>query len=98
MKAIQINEYGDESVLNYTDVNRPKPKSNEILVKIEAAAVNPVDIKIRNGKGKEWGMKLPIILGAEFAGTVEEIAGDAMTVTFGFLRMKVEREKLTWVK
>lgn len=76
MKAIQIKEYGDESVLDYTDVNRPEPKSDEILVKIEAAAVNPVDIKIRNGKGREWGMKLPLILGADFAGTVEEIGSE----------------------
>lgn len=73
MKAIQIKEYGDENVLNYTDVDRPEPKANEILVKIKAAAVNPVDIKIRNGKGETFGMKLPLILGADFAGTVEEI-------------------------
>ncbi len=38
------------------------------------------------------------LIATKQAGTVEEIAGDAMTVTFGFLRMKVEREKLTWVK
>jgi len=73
MKAIQIKEYGDESVLNYTDVERPEPKEDEILVKIHAAAVNPVDLKIRNGKGKDFGMKLPLILGADFAGTVEEV-------------------------
>lgn len=73
MKAIQIEAYGDENVLNYTDVDRPEPKGNEILVKIKAAAVNPVDIKIRNGKGKTFGMELPLILGADFAGTVEQI-------------------------
>ncbi len=76
MKAIQIKEYGDESVLNYTDVNRPEQKSDEILVKIEAAAINPVDIKIRNGKGKLWGLQLPLILGADFAGTVAEVGGE----------------------
>lgn len=73
MKAIQIKEYGDENVLNYTDVERPKPKDDEILVKIYAAAINPVDLKIRNGKGKTYGMELPLILGADFAGTVEEV-------------------------
>lgn len=73
MKAIQIKEYGDESVLNYTDVVRPEPKADEILVKIHAASVNPVDWKIRDGKGEKFGMKLPLILGADFAGTVEKI-------------------------
>lgn len=69
MKAIQIKEYGDENVLEYTDVDRPKPKADEILIKVRAAAVNPVDWKIREGR---FGMKLPLIPGAEFAGTVEE--------------------------
>ncbi len=73
MKAIQIKEYGDESVLNYTDVERPTPKADEILVNVKAAAVNPVDLKIRNGRGKDFGMELPLILGADFAGTVEEV-------------------------
>lgn len=73
MKAIQIKEYGDESILEYTEVERPKPKDNEILVKIHAASVNPIDWKIREGRGKALGMQLPIILGADFAGTVEEI-------------------------
>ncbi|WP_310991690.1 NADP-dependent oxidoreductase [Aequorivita marina] len=76
MKAIQIDTYGDENVLNYTDVARPEPKPDEILVKVLAAAVNPVDWKIRDGKGKKFGMKLPLILGADFAGTVEETGKD----------------------
>lgn len=76
MKVIQIDKYGDENVLYYTDVKRPEPKANEILVKVHAAAVNPVDIKIRNGKGKDFGMTLPLILGADFAGTVEEMGSE----------------------
>ncbi|MDQ7918463.1 NADP-dependent oxidoreductase [Mesonia sp. MT50] len=76
MKAIQMKEYGDESVLNYTDVERPEPKADEILVKIHAASVNPVDWKIRDGKGEKFGMKLPLILGADFAGAVEEMGAE----------------------
>ena len=49
MKAVTISKYGDRSVLTYNNIERPKPKSDEILVHNRAAAVNPVDWKIRNG-------------------------------------------------
>lgn len=71
-----INEYGDKNVLNYTDVECPEPKADEVLVKIHVAAVNPVDWKIRNGLGEMFGLKLPIILGCEIAGTIEETGAD----------------------
>ncbi len=73
MKAIVINEYGDASVLNYTDVKRPEPKEDEVLIKVHAAAVNPADWKIRDGAGEQFGFKLPLILGGDIAGTVEEV-------------------------
>ena len=76
MKAIQIEQYGEVSVLQYTDVERPQPKADEILVKIHAASVNPIDWKIRDGRGKALGKQLPLILGADFAGTVEEIGSE----------------------
>jgi NADPH:quinone reductase-like Zn-dependent oxidoreductase len=44
-----------------------------VLVKVKAAAVNPVDWKIRDGLGEMFGLKLPLILGCEVAGTVEEV-------------------------
>lgn len=43
MKAIVINAYGNEDVLNYVDVERPEPKADEVLVKVHVAGVNPVD-------------------------------------------------------
>ena len=77
MKAVVINKYGDESVLEYTDAPRPEPKADEILVKVNAAAVNPADWKIRDGMGERFGFKLPLILGGDIAGTIEEV-GDAV--------------------
>lgn len=73
MKAIVINTYGNEDVLNYIDVDRPEPKADEVLVKVHVAAVNPADWKIRNGFGEMFGLKLPLILGGEIAGTIEEV-------------------------
>ena len=76
MKAVIINEYGDESVLNYTDIERPEPKNDEVLIQVRAAGVNPIDWKIRNGLGGVFGLQPPIILGCEIAGTVEEVGSD----------------------
>jgi NADPH:quinone reductase-like Zn-dependent oxidoreductase len=76
MKAVTISQYGDQSVLTYANIDRPKPKSDEILVRNYATAVNPVDWKIRNGLGEMFGLQLPIVLGCEIAGTIEEIGSE----------------------
>lgn len=75
MKAVVINEYGDNNVVQYTDVDRPEPQAGEVLVKVHAAGVNPVDWKIRGGAGQRMGMTLPIHLGSEITGTVEKLGG-----------------------
>jgi NADPH:quinone reductase-like Zn-dependent oxidoreductase len=77
MKAIVINAYGNEDVLNYTDVERPEPKAGEVLVKVNVAGVNPADWKIRDGMGESLGFKFPLILGGDIAGTVEAV-GDGV--------------------
>jgi NADPH:quinone reductase-like Zn-dependent oxidoreductase len=76
MKAIVINSYGNENVVEHVDVERPEPKANEMLIKVLAAGVNPVDWKIRNGLGERLGLKLPISLGGEIAGTIEKTGAD----------------------
>jgi NADPH:quinone reductase-like Zn-dependent oxidoreductase len=76
MKAIVINAYGNEDVVNYVDVDRPEPKADEVLVKVRVAGVNPIDWKIRNGAGERLGLKLPIFLGGEIAGTIDKIGSD----------------------
>ncbi|MEP1062644.1 MULTISPECIES: alcohol dehydrogenase catalytic domain-containing protein [Cyanophyceae] len=75
MKAVVIHAYGNESVLHYTDVERPAAKVDEVLVKVHAAAVNPADWKIRDGMGEQLGFKLPLILGGDITGTVEAVGG-----------------------
>ncbi len=76
MKAIVINTYGNEDVLNYVEVDRPEPKADEVLMKVHAAAVNPADWKIRDGMGERFGFTLPLILGGDIAGTVEAVGDD----------------------
>src|SRR5438045_480266 len=73
MKAVRIERYGNEDVLELAEVERPTPGDNELLVKVRAAAVNPVDWKIRDGLGDIFGLKPPLILGCEVGGTVEAV-------------------------
>src|SRR3954447_2530413 len=75
MKAVRIERYGNEDVMELAEVERPTPKDNELLVKVTAAAVNPVDWKIRDGLGDMFGLKPPLILGCEVAGRVEAVGG-----------------------
>src|SRR5215510_1523145 len=79
MKAVLIERYGNEDVTELEEVERPTPRDNELLVKVRAAAVNPVDWKIRDGLGNIFGLKLPLILGCEVAGTVEAVGGPSRT-------------------
>jgi len=62
--------------VEYTDIERPKPKADEVLVRVQVAGVNPIDWKIRGGVGKRLGLTLPITLGAEIAGTIETIGSE----------------------
>jgi NADPH:quinone reductase-like Zn-dependent oxidoreductase len=70
MKAVRIHANGGPEVLRYEDVPQPQPKANEILVRVHAAGVNPVDWKIREGIVPAT---LPMIMGVDFSGVVESV-------------------------
>ena len=72
MKAIQMHAFGGPEVLVYEDVPCPVPGDSEILVRVYATGVNPIDWKIREGMFRE-GAKLPLIPGKDIAGIVEEV-------------------------
>ena len=73
MKAVRIERYGNEEAMELAEVEQPRPGAGQVLVKVKAAAVNPVDWKIRDGLGEMFGLKPPLILGCEVAGTVEAV-------------------------
>ncbi len=78
MKAVIINEFGDRRKLTYTDVEKPNVCEGEVLIRIKAAGVNPVDTKIREGLlNKRMPNKLPIILGWDLAGIVVDTGHSA---------------------
>jgi NADPH:quinone reductase-like Zn-dependent oxidoreductase len=72
MKTVLFHRHGGPEVLEYTDFPTPEPKQGEVLVRLRAAALNRMDVMVRNG----WpGLKLdlPHINGADGAGDVAEI-------------------------
>ena len=74
MKAIRIHNYGGPEVLQYEDAPRPEPQAGEVLIRVHAAGVNPIDWKVREGYMKDfWPHKFPLILGWDVSGTVEEV-------------------------
>ena len=78
MKALTLNGYDGLSSLRFADVATPEPGPNDVLVKVQAASVNPVDTKIARGYGGPSQRPLPHVLGRDCAGTVAKV-GSAVT-------------------
>jgi len=73
MKAVRIHSYGGPEVLEYEDAPRPKAGPGEVLVRIQAAGVNPIDWKVREGYLKSVrNYSFPLILGWDLSGIVED--------------------------
>src|ERR1700730_14133338 len=74
MKAIRFYNHGDSNVLKYEDVPIPEIGPGEVLIKVHAAGVNPVDWKIREGYLKSFlPYQLPLIPGWDVAGTIASV-------------------------
>jgi NADPH:quinone reductase-like Zn-dependent oxidoreductase len=73
MKAVVIHETGDPDVLRYEEADRPEPGEGEVLIRVHAASVNPIDWKCRRGLVSK---PLPAVLGSDVSGTVETSRAD----------------------
>ena len=78
MKAIVYNSYGDIDSLEIAEINEPRPSSNEVVVKVKAISLNPVDLKKMSGGFKLITnvKKFPKIIGCDFSGEIIEIGQD----------------------
>ncbi len=84
MKAVRIHEFGGLNVLKYEDAPMPKPGADEVLIKVFASGVNPIDSKIREGLAKErFPTKFPLILGWDVSGEIEEVGSDIVNFRKG---------------
>lgn len=71
MKAAQINGYGGLEVVQVGEADKPTPAAGQVLVEVHAAAVNPFDVKVREGLVRNMAeLNFPATLGGDAAGTV----------------------------
>ena len=82
MKAVRIHRYGGPEVLVYEDTPTPEPGPAQILVKVAAATVNPVDVAVRENRFPT-PKQPPKTLGSDGAGTVEDVGAEITTVRTG---------------
>jgi len=74
MKAVVLHEYGPPKNLKYEDIQDPNSSDNELLVRVAATSVNPIDYKMRSGAAKDrFPVEFPAILGRDIAGTVRSV-------------------------
>ena len=73
MKAVLLYSYGDPEQLRYEEIPVPKYGDNEVLVKMHATSINPIDVKMRSGAAKSrMPIEFPAILGRDLSGQVVE--------------------------
>jgi NADPH:quinone reductase-like Zn-dependent oxidoreductase len=96
MKAVRFHTYGGPEVLRYEEVPIARPAKGELLVRVHAAAVNPVDWKVREGYLKDMlEHTLPLIPGWDVSGVVAEIGTKVSRFKVGdevFSRPDIQRD------
>lgn len=88
-KAVVLSEFGDASKLIYSEIPAPNsPRFDEILVKVKATGVNPIEWKMREGLGParllgRWLLGNPMILGLDFSGVVQAVGSSVADFKIG---------------
>jgi NADPH:quinone reductase-like Zn-dependent oxidoreductase len=78
MRAARIHSYGDPTGVKIVRAARPEPGRGQVLIRVKATGVNPLDWMIAEGKARSWlDHRLPLTLGWELAGIVEKLGDDA---------------------
>jgi NADPH:quinone reductase-like Zn-dependent oxidoreductase len=84
MRAITQKEFGGPEVLQLVEIDRPEPLPTEVLVRVHAAGVNPVDAKTRAGGGVAGVLgELPFVLGWDVSGVGEAVGHGVHTLAVG---------------
>jgi len=84
MMAVRIHKFGKPDVLVFEQAPKPEPKSNEVLIRVHAAGVNPLDCKIRAGTHPlACQMTFPGIIGWDTSGVVESVGSNVKNFKVG---------------
>jgi NADPH:quinone reductase-like Zn-dependent oxidoreductase len=76
MKAVRVNQWGSSEAAIFEDIECPQPQAGEVLVRVKAVSINPIDWKIREGYLQDF-VSLPTTLGSDIAGDIESL-GDGV--------------------
>ena len=81
---MRIHQFGGPEVLKMEEIEKPTPAADEVLIKVYATSVNPVDSKIRSGKNyQRYKNPMPMTLGFDVSGTIEAVGNDVKTFKEG---------------
>src|SRR6201996_4018593 len=81
MLAVTVTEYGATPAV--ADIPRPEPGPGQLLIKLRAAGMNPMDGTLASGAWKPMPATFPMVLGADFAGVVEQLGGRVSRFSVG---------------
>lgn len=82
MKAAYIEQTGPASNITFGDLPTPEPQGSEVLVKVSAVSLNPVDTYIRNG-ANYWELPMPFVVGCDLAGVVDAVGPESSRFQVG---------------
>ncbi len=84
MKAVVLHEYGGPEQLKYEEADMPAYGADEVLVRMKATSINPIDWKLRSGAAKaRFPLKLPAILGRDLCGEISAVGSSVTEFTKG---------------
>ena len=96
MRAVRIHQYGSTETLQLEQIEIPKINSDDVLIQVKSAAINPVDWKIREGYLQEFiPYQLPLTLGWDVAGIISEVGSNVSEFKVGdavFSRPDIKRD------
>ncbi|MFJ9426457.1 alcohol dehydrogenase catalytic domain-containing protein [Streptomyces sp. NPDC101249] len=84
MQAYVLTRYGNASAMEFRDVSEPTAGDSEVLIRVRAAGLNPIDFRVREGKMKMLTrLGLPLVAGSELSGVVEAIGAGVTRFAVG---------------
>ncbi len=86
-----MREFGRPEVLKLEEVDTPKPKARQLLVRVRAVGVNPVDFKVRT-YGQKSGVQLPATVGYDVSGVVEAVGSEVTGFKAGDVKGQIVLE------